>query len=351
MSLHGRSPHLARSSRRAARAFLLAGLLLLGAGSALSFAPASPASHARVLSTGGGPGGSGNITNVTINATDAPAFDPADVSAIAGSVVSFELVNVGNFTHTFTLSRVANVSFDPRWTPDELDHFFAVNGSMVNVTLAPHSTSWTNVSVPQSAAQGSFEFVSLVPYQFQAGMSGFLNVTGGPSGPVVPLATAGTNSLSWVPDVLSINSSNYPVSVSVALRNLGQLGHTFAIESTPGVNLSSNFTTYFATHPPLALVTLPTSGGSVAYANFTISGKGVYEFICTIPGHFIPGGMFGFLYVGVTPPAPAAPPSTAIVQEGVLLVGGGLVGVGVVLAVAAAYTGRFPRSSAPPGHP
>lgn len=330
---------------------MLVGLVLLAAGLASFAAPPAPNSHARSFSSGGGgPGGGGNVTNLTINATDAPSFDPSSVSAAAGGVIDFHLVNVGNLSHTFTLSRIANVSLDPHWTPTQLDRFFAVNGSFANVSLAPNSTAFVNVSLPQSAVQGSFEFVSLVPYQFQAGMAGFLNVTGGPSGPAVPLSTAGTNSLSWVPNDLTINATSYPVSVSVALRNLGALGHTFAIESTPNVNLSANFSTYFQQHPPLALVSLPTSAGPVVYANFSVPSKGIYEFICTIPGHFIPGGMFGFLYVGVTPPAPAAPPSTAIVQEGVLVGGAALLGVGVVLALAAAYTGRFPRSGAPPSH-
>ncbi|MGI0132876.1 MAG: hypothetical protein ACREDK_07305, partial [Thermoplasmata archaeon] len=336
-----------------ARARVVAGLVILVVGSGLVVGVPYVPSHDRAQSTGGGPGGSGSVTNVTINATDAPSFVPAEISVVAGSVVSFEVVNVGNFTHTFTLSRTANATFDPHWTPSQLDAFFRANGSFANLTVAPGTTGFTNVSIPQSAAQGSFEFASVVPYQFQAGMAGYLNVSSGASGPSVPLATGGTNSLSWVPNVLAIaNATNYPISVSVALRNLGQLGHTFAVESTPGVNLSANFTTYFTQHPPLADVVLPTSGGAVAYANFTINAKGVYEFICTVPGHFIPGGMFGFLYVGVAPPAAAAPPSTALVQEGVLVAGGALLGIGVILALAAAYTGRFPRSGAPPStHP
>jgi uncharacterized cupredoxin-like copper-binding protein len=265
-------------------------------------------------------------------------------------VVHFELINAGLLNHTFTLSRVANVPLNPHWTPSQLDHFFAVNGSFANVTLLPRSTSFTNVSIPGDAAGGSFEFASLVPYQFQAGMSGFVNVTG-TTGTGVTLAVAGTDSFSWDTGVLAVNATTFPVAVDLQVSNLGTFSHTFVIESTPDVNLStSNFTTYLQQHPPLASVTLPSSPGSFVWANFTLNAKGVYEFICTVTGHF-QNGMFGFLYVGVPAPAASAPPSTAIVQEGILVGGAALLGVGAVLAAAAALVGRFPPRTAPPGHP
>ena len=47
--------------------------------------------------------------------------------------------------------------------------------------------------------------------------------------------------------------------------------------------------------------------------------------------------------MGVAPPAVAAPPSTAIVDAWVLGGSAALLGIGVLLAVVATYTGRFPR--------
>ncbi|MCI4317538.1 MAG: plastocyanin/azurin family copper-binding protein [Thermoplasmata archaeon] len=341
-----------RQTWRAARAFLLAGMVLGLLGLGLTSASAVPRILPLPTSSGGGPGGPGGpsaIHNVSINATDAPSFSPNGVTVPAGTVVRFELINQGFFNHTFTLSRVPNVPLDPKWSPAQLFHFFNVNGTFANVSLAPRSTTFTNVSIPGDAAGGSFEFTSVVPYQFQAGMSGFVNVSGA-TGPGVQLAVAGTNAFSWDPGVLAVNATTYPVAVDIQVSNLGTFPHTFVIASTPDVNLStSNFTTFLQQHPPLATATVPLSAGSSVWANFTVNTKGVYEFICTVPGHF-QAGMFGFLYVGVPPPAVAAPPSTAIVQEGILVGGAALLGVGAVLAAVAALVGRFPPRTASADH-
>jgi len=158
-----------------------------------------------------------------------------------------------------------------------------------------------------------------------------------------------TDGLMFVPNVLEINTSTYPVSVSVRITNLGNLAHTWTIASQPNVTLlPSNFTQYFSKNPPLATPPIPGGAGSVAWANFTIGAQGVYQYICTIPGHFsLPSGMFGFLYVDVTPPIPAAPPSTAIIHVGILYASGSILAVGVVIAAMAGITGRFPPKKEP----
>jgi hypothetical protein len=79
------------------------------------------------------------------------------------------------------------------------------------------------------------------------------------------------------------------------------------------------------------------------WANFTVPGPGVYQYICTVSGHFA-NGMTGFLYVGVVPPPQAAPPSTAIVESWVLVGSGMLLAVGIVVAVATMFVGRIPTA-------
>ncbi|MGB6442231.1 MAG: hypothetical protein WBF81_02910, partial [Thermoplasmata archaeon] len=136
------------------------------------------------------------------------------------------------------------------------------------------------------------------------------------------------------------------------VTNTGQLGHTFTVSSLSNYSLSpANFTDTFASNAPLVNQPIGSGVGSTAWANFTIHGPGIYEYICTVTGHF-GNGMFGFLYVGVpVPPTPAAP-STAIVDAWVLVGSVVLLGIGVALAVVASYTGRFPsKPRREDGHP
>lgn len=329
---------------RGAQACGVAGLLLLLA--AVPLTTGHGVETVRQSSSGGGPGGgTGTTVHVNLTATDAPAFAPSDVTVPAGSLVEFAFTNTGAYSHTFTLASVANKRIPANDTPAELDAFFNANASLLNVTLAPHSTADANVSIAQADGGNSYEFVSVVPYQFQAGMSGFLNVSAGPSGPPVELnVSALAGQTQWDPGVLAVNVSSYPVAVTVLVTNLGSSSHTWWLSPLPNFNLSyGNFTTFFQQHPPLAAVNLAGAAGGVVAANFTVSQPGVYEYICTVPGHFA-NGMFGFLYVGVPPPAPPSTPSTAIVQEGILVGGAALLGVAVLLALVASFTGRFPRS-------
>jgi uncharacterized cupredoxin-like copper-binding protein len=312
--------------------------LLLG----LLVAPAGhiPSSRVHAAATGGGPGGGGATINVTVNATDAPAFVPNGFSAPAGDRVALRLVNQGGIDHTFTVASNGSAVLPRTLSPAQLYHYFQKNISWVNVSLPPGSTRWVNLSVPATAAGSSFEFVSVIPYQFQAGMFGFFNVTGAPAGPGTTLETNATTGLSFVPSLLGVQPTHYPVAVDVLVTNVGALPHTFTIESQPNVTLSpTSFYATFKAAPPAANVSVP-NPGSTAWANFTLTKPGVYEFICEVLGHFS-NGMFGFLYVGVPVPAIAVP-STEIVAPILLEGGGALLGLGVVLVIAATLTGRFP---------
>jgi uncharacterized cupredoxin-like copper-binding protein len=342
---------LARPSRvaRAGRGFVAAGVLVVLLGLLVAPAGHLPTSRVHPASTGGGPGGGGATINVTVNATDVPAFVPSGFSAPAGDRVALRLVNQGGYDHTFTLVSNGSTVLPRTLTPSQLFHYFQRNVSWVNLSLPAGSTRFVNLSVPAADAGLSFEFVSVIPYQFQAGMLGFLNVTGAPTGPGVLLGTNATTGLSFVPSLLGVQPTHYPVAIDVAVTNVGTLPHTFTIESQANVTLSpTSFYATFKTAPPAANVSLPNPGSTV-WANFTVAKPGVYEFICEVAGHFA-NGMFGFLYVGVPVPV-IATPSTEIVAPALLEGGGALLGVGVVLVIAATLTGRFPPRGRTPYTP
>jgi uncharacterized cupredoxin-like copper-binding protein len=280
--------------------------------------------------------------NLTMNLTDRPQFQPQFVSVNVSTNLTIQLQNTGQLNHSFTVSKIPNLVLNRSWDPTQLDAFFAKNGSLANVTLNPGTHTSVNLSFNATSGLDSFEFVSIVPYQFQAGMWGFINVTGGPG---FYFSDNATNSLTFVPSVLEANISHFPAVLDVQVTNLGALSHTWTLGPWSNYTLSpANFTTYFATHPPLASSPIPSTPGQSAWANFTIAGAGVYQYICTIPGHFA-AGMTGFLYIDVPPPQPPVPPSSAIVQGSLLIGTGVLVGIGVVLVVAASLVGRFPKAA------
>jgi uncharacterized cupredoxin-like copper-binding protein len=343
-----------RTLRRAAVASLAASLLLLAVVLPL-VAPIARASHA------GQELGQPHISaapavpshvNVTINTSAAPAFVPNAIHATAGQNLTITLHNNGTYNHTFTLSSNGTEQFPLNWSPTQLSAYFTAHPPLLNVTMAAHSTNTVNLSVNSTMAGGHFEFVSLVPYQFQAGLYGFLNVTP-PITTEMTFYVNASNSLVFVSDELNASTvTAFPFGVTVFFGNLGSLSHTFTLSPLPNYNLSSaNFTTFFTQHLPLVSIPVPTSTGTYNNGSFVITAPGYYEFICTIPGHFA-SGMFGFLYAGVPEPAPVIPVvlSSAIVQSEVLIGGGSLLGIAVVLAVAAWIAGRVRPSRPDEGH-
>jgi uncharacterized cupredoxin-like copper-binding protein len=279
---------------------------------------------------------------VEINLTDAPAFSPQFLDVAAGSTVDLHLANVGHYNHTFTLAGTPNVRLAPTASPAQVYRFFQQNGTRANVSLAPGNQGWANLTFSVSSGLSSFEFASVVPYQFQAGMWGLLNVTS--VGPGLLLSDNTTDNLQFVPSVLGASPAHYPVSLDVLVTNLGSFGHTFSLASQANVTLSpANFTQYFAAHPPLVSVNVPSGAGATVWANFTVPAPGVYQYICEIPDHFA-SGMSGLLYVGVPVPALPAAPSTAVVESWILAGSAVLLGIGILLAAVASFTGRFPRA-------
>jgi len=330
------SPRRPAGPLRRALPWALAALVLLSVG-----VPTVAAVHVvRVLPTTGY-ATPADAETIAINMTDAPAFAPAFPVVPEGTSVTFELVNQGNFTHSFTLADVPSFTLDRSWTPGQLDAWFQANGSFANVSVAPGAVGWANVTFGDATALDFFQFVSIVPYQFQSGMVGQVNVSS--TGPGEVLAESTVNSLAFVPNTLAVlNATRYPVSIDVLVTNQGDDSHTFTVVPQSNVSLTSgNFTDYFTSHPPLSNVNVPSQAGGTVWANFTVKAPGIYQYLCEIPGHFA-AGMSGLLYVGVTPPPPAPAPSTAIVDQWLLIGSGALLGVGAVIAAVAAYAGRFP---------
>jgi uncharacterized cupredoxin-like copper-binding protein len=336
------APRRAVRLRRIGLVLLTVGLLL-GVGGMPTFALAYSDGHpAPLIGHAVREAAAPSHTNLSMNLTDRPQFQPQFVSISVNSNLSIQLHNTGRMNHSFTVSKVPNVILNRSWDPTQLNAFFAANGSLANVTVTPGSQTSVNLSFNATSGLDSFEFVSIVPYQFQAGMWGFINVSGGPG---LYLSENTTNSLTFVPSVLEANVSHFPAVLNVQVTNLGALSHTWTLGPWSNYTLSpGNFTTYFQTHPPLANVPIPSTPGQSAWANFTIAGAGVYQYICTIPGHF-QGGMTGFLYINTPPPAPQVPPSTAIVQSSLLIGTGVLLGIGVVLVAVASLVGRFPKAA------
>ncbi len=327
-------------SRRRPRAapVLVAGLILL------AFVPAIALAHSIPVAPRIGYAHPLAATTVTVSLTDAPSFQPASITVASNSTVDLHLVNVGNLSHSFTLQNLTqyNTAINRSFSPAQLDQYFTQYPPQANVTLAANTSAWVNLTYPASNLTRSFEFVSIVPYQFQAGMAGFLNVSS--SGPAQVLYENTTNNLQFVPSVLAAAAASHggPTTVDVQLTNLGNFPHTFTVVAQSNVSIGT--TDYFSSHPPLVSVNVSPSSTTqwTGWANFTVPAPGVYEYVCLVPGHF-PAGMYGFLYVGVPVPTPPPPPSTAVVEVGVLVGALVLLGIGAVLVVAAGFVGRFPR--------
>jgi uncharacterized cupredoxin-like copper-binding protein len=277
---------------------------------------------------------------VDMTLTDTPAFTPRFISALPDQNVSILLSNTGVLVHSFTLSSQSGLPVNKTQTPAQLNRSFATHPPIVNVSV-PAGTSdlWANFTVASNASFDSFLFVSQVPYQYQAGMWGYLNVSS--NSPGLLLSDNTTDALSFQPSALAGSPAQFPANFEIAVTNLGTYAHTFTLSDQ--VNVTVTTLGSFKTNLPLVNLTIPTVAGKSAYGNFTVKTPGFYEYVCMQSGHF-QDGMYGFFYVGVPVPAGAAPLSTAIVDTWVLAGSAALLGIGLLFVVVAGFTGRFPGS-------
>ncbi len=234
---------------RRALPWFIAGILLAGIGlpgsafaeSGLRAGPLIGEGHAI-------PAGNGTKV-VQVVMSDAPAYAPASFTANVSSNLSVDLFNNGSLAHTFTVSPVPNYVIPQNWTPSQLDQFYATEGALANVNVSAGEHAWANLTLDASISPGAYEFYSLIPYQFQAGMSGKILVQGGPG---IELSENTTDSLSFVPNILNPTPTSYPVTIDVLVTNLGNDGHTFTMSPLSNVTLlPSNYTQFFQQHSPL----------------------------------------------------------------------------------------------------
>jgi len=172
----------------AASATLLVPGLLVGAAGTI---------HASVPS--GAP--SASVDYVNVSATGNYQFQPALLYVAPGAVVHLAVTQLAAFSHTFTLSSVANVSIPTSLDPAELYQYFQTHAPILNLSLGSVVGVVTTATFTAPAA-GTYEFVCTEPGHFQSGMKGFLNSTttapssgAAPASPVVYYVAIGVASV------------------------------------------------------------------------------------------------------------------------------------------------------------
>ncbi len=299
--------------------------------------------------------------NQTVNVTD-NGYEPSALNVSLNTTLSLHLVNVGTVTHTFTVDATPNQVIPANITPAKLLALFApANASLVNLTLAPGQAGYWNHTFRTltDPAGDSYEFLSLASggYQFKAGLFGFLTVGAGVVGPHQVVFLNATGSITFVPSIL-IAAPGLPIVFEVGIQ--GALSHTFTLDSIPNdTGLSNSFSNaqllaYFVSNPPLVDDPLTPNAPPVVTAPITMpASHGIYEYVCTVPGHF--PGMQGRVYVGVTPQPPNAVPVVGqVVQVGLFVVAAVvLAGAGflVLMGMSESSTSRRKRGSPPPDGP
>lgn len=88
-------------------------------------------------------------------------------------------------------------------------------------------------------------------------------------------------------------------TIDLVVTQADDIPHTFTLSSVRNYTIPNSYNTsqlyaFFNAHPPLVNLSLPSTVGAQAYANFTAPAVGAYEFVCEIPGHF-EEGMYGFM--------------------------------------------------------
>lgn len=267
---------------------------------------------------------------------NSPQFTPSTVVVTAGELVTFSVNNDGNDTHTFTIYKVpnGNIPCTPSDPPNVAEQYVNANGSLVNLTLAPHTLAWTNVTFVSAT---TLEFLSVLPSDCLYG-TGSIHVL--PAGTVSQqeLFVNATSSLTFDPSTMQAQAG-VPIVVNAGV--VGALSHTFVLDAisndtalSPGGTLPSNFPgpgTGPSAAFPISLNLL--SAGTTYTSAPIILPAGVYWYVCTVPGHFT-GGMYGKLYVSIPLTLPQSIPTiTNVLQYGYLAVVAVVIGLGAFLVL------------------
>ncbi len=238
----------------------------------------------------------------------------------ANSTIALVLYNNGTTTHSFSVYMLRNqvISATTDNTPAKLNTTWAT---------APGPNFWlpggTNLSTTLNFSDpGTYQVVSLYPYQFQSGFTTTITVLPAGSATKTYVFDNATSALTFVPAILTA-PANTPIVFEVTAQ---QGGHTFSIDMTSndttlvtGTSLPSPLPPGLANTP----VNLELNNQGQTYASApTILKAGVYWFVCEIPGHF-QQGMWGKIYVGLIPsPPPNVPQITQVMQYGYLALAG-----------------------------
>jgi plastocyanin len=145
------------------------------------------------------------------------------------------------------------------------------------------------------------------------------------TGPAAARANGAESVKITVGSAFAFSPSSFEVTpgdqVTISVEQLDGVEHTFALSpianfSFDTSNSSQDLLTFFAAHPPLVYFHINGStAGAIQTATFTAPPLGVYEYVCTIAGHF-QAGMWGKMGSGVAvgpPPGPSVPVALYII--------------------------------------
>jgi uncharacterized cupredoxin-like copper-binding protein len=205
---------------------------------------------------------------IAIDTDDQLAFAPAVMPIAEGETITFQLTNSGRADHEFMVGPLDEVVADT--AADEIE------------AVAPGKTETITVTF---TGPGPFAFACHVPGHFEAGMIGYLPVTG----PDVP--TLGTkaaprliainmdDTLKFMPDQLVVAKGE---TITFLLTNTGKVVHEFAVGQADKVEAD-------VIDGVLVIEQDEIVAGSVKALTYTFDGPGPYGFACHEPGHFEAG--------------------------------------------------------------
>ena len=130
--------------------------------------------------------------SVTITVTNDFQFTPSSFEVTPGDQVTLTVQQLDDYEHTFTLSSVANFSFDQNVnTTQDLINFFAAHPPLVYLHINASSPGEKQTVTFTAPPLGVYEYVCEIAGHFQSGMWGKMGsgvAVGGAAGPSVPTA-------------------------------------------------------------------------------------------------------------------------------------------------------------------
>ncbi|MCI4353029.1 MAG: plastocyanin/azurin family copper-binding protein [Thermoplasmata archaeon] len=184
----------------------------------------------------------------------------------------------------------------------------------------------------------------LLPAAVATGGTGLLSsrplVVHTAAGTTVQMTVGAGGGFVFTPDTISNVAPGSTVTIQI--RNLGTVPHTFTLSSLVNYTLpyasNTNLTSVFLVqHPALVSVNIPDVQGGVTPVTFTAPTTiGSYQFFCQVPGHFATG-MEGLLGVGISVSGPGAPPG---IGPPVFIISGTIVGLVIAAIVLGFVVGQ-----------